>query len=208
MSSSRHRITSGTRRMAAACGTRSFTAVASTVACWRPALGWYSVHGLLSRINVSQALGADAPRSAGGDEPAADRSGFPEGSTATTCRRRSSTSCTPGTPRPAAATPTPRSSFTSAPTTRWSHSRSHATTTSRSTASGLPEHQDQRAYGLTKPTRNNSWPTGGVTDRELETKGREKRPHRTRRSCNLTRRRSILRGQSGRVPTSPTISVA
>ncbi len=66
MSSSRHRMPpahAGWRRSAL----RGFTAVASTLALLATALGWYSVHGLLGGINVSQALGADAPRSSGGE---------------------------------------------------------------------------------------------------------------------------------------------
>ena len=46
---------------------RGFTAVASILALLATAMGWYSVHGLLGGINVSQALGADAPRSTGGE---------------------------------------------------------------------------------------------------------------------------------------------
>lgn len=66
MSHSRHRMPparAGWRRRLLRGGvlTVSLAVVLAT------ALGWYSVHGLLGGINVSRALGADAPRSTGGE---------------------------------------------------------------------------------------------------------------------------------------------
>jgi LCP family protein required for cell wall assembly len=45
---------------------RVFVGAASAVTLVATALGWYSMHGMLGGINVSQALGADEPRSSGG----------------------------------------------------------------------------------------------------------------------------------------------
>ena len=46
---------------------RCGVAAVSAVVLVATALGWYSVHGMLGGINVSSALGADSPRSSGGE---------------------------------------------------------------------------------------------------------------------------------------------
>ena len=62
----RHRLPragTGLRRTLMRCG----VAAVSAVVLVATALGWYSVHGMLGGINVSSALGADSPRSSGGE---------------------------------------------------------------------------------------------------------------------------------------------
>ena len=87
---------------------RCGVAAVSAVVLVATALGWYSVHGMLGGINVSSALGADAPRSSGGEmnilliglDSRKDQQGndLPPGT--------ASTSCTRGIPTPVATTPT------------------------------------------------------------------------------------------------------
>ncbi|MGY4709588.1 LCP family protein [Mycolicibacterium sp. CBM1] len=62
----RHRGRSGTGRRAARIVSRSLLAVVSVVVLMITGLAYSQAHGMLSGITVSQALGADEPRSSGG----------------------------------------------------------------------------------------------------------------------------------------------
>jgi LCP family protein required for cell wall assembly len=62
----RHRLPGawpGLGRTLRRCGVAAISAVVLAAT----ALGWYSIHGMLRGINVSSALGADSPRSSGGE---------------------------------------------------------------------------------------------------------------------------------------------